>query len=64
VVAAPIRDWQELSRLLVQLDDIEFKALRGAIELSDSALSKQLSLLESIGYVTMKKGYVGKRPRT
>jgi len=50
--------------VLVHLDDIEFGALRDATDLSDSALSKQLSSLEAIGYVALRKGYVGKRPRT
>ena len=27
-------------------------------------MSKQVSTLESAGYVHVKKGYVGKRPRT
>jgi DNA-binding MarR family transcriptional regulator len=34
------------------------------VEVSDSALSKQVSVLESAGYVKVQKGYVGKRPRT
>ncbi len=46
------------------LDDIEFAALRDAVEVSDSVLSKQLSSLESAGYVHLEKGYFGKRPRT
>src|SRR5665648_103069 len=50
--------------VLVQLDDIEFGALRDATDLSDSALSKQLSSLQAIGYLDLRKGYVGKRPRT
>ncbi|MFK8849604.1 transcriptional regulator [Streptomyces sp. Ac-502] len=29
-----------------------------------SALSKQICTLESHGYVEVRKGYVGKRPRT
>lgn len=42
----------------------EFSFVRDAIEVSDSVLSKQVSALESAGYVHVKKGYVGKRPRT
>ena len=34
------------------------------MEVSDSTLSKQVALLEGVGYVHVKKGYVGKRPRT
>ena len=32
--------------------------------LSDSALSKQLTTLEEAGYVEIRKGFAGKRPRT
>jgi DNA-binding MarR family transcriptional regulator len=42
----------------------EFSFVRDTIEVSDSVLSKQVSTLESAGYVKVKKGYVGKRPRT
>jgi DNA-binding PadR family transcriptional regulator len=31
---------------------------------SDSVLSRQLSQLEEVGYIHIRKGYVGKRPRT
>ena len=50
--------------VLVRLDDIEFGALRDATGLSDSVLSRQLSALDGIGYLALRKGYVGKRPRT
>ena len=39
-------------------------AIRDAAGVSDSALSKQASALEEAGYVRIRKGYVGKRPRT
>jgi DNA-binding transcriptional ArsR family regulator len=38
--------------VLVHLDDVEFGALGDATDISDSALSKQLSSLEEIGYLT------------
>lgn len=38
--------------------------MRDALELSDSTLSKHASALEEEGYVAIRKGYVGKRPRT
>jgi DNA-binding MarR family transcriptional regulator len=41
-----------------------FKYIRDELGLSDSALSKQLSTLESAGYVEIRKRFVGKRPRT
>ena len=49
---------------LAGADNAEFSFIRDAIEVSDSVLSKQISTLESAGYVKVKKGYVGKRPRT
>jgi DNA-binding MarR family transcriptional regulator len=49
---------------LSRLEDVEFSVLRDALEVSDSALSKQATLLESAGYVDVRKGHVGKRPRT
>jgi DNA-binding MarR family transcriptional regulator len=42
----------------------DFKFIRDELALSDSALSKQLSTLESAGYVEIRKAFVGKRPRT
>lgn len=42
----------------------DFKYIRDELGLSDSALSKQLSTLESAGYVEIRKGYAGKWPRT
>jgi DNA-binding transcriptional ArsR family regulator len=42
----------------------DFGYLRDTLGLSDSALSKQLTTLEEAGYVTVRKGFVGKRART
>jgi DNA-binding MarR family transcriptional regulator len=42
----------------------EFGFVRDAAAVSVSALSKQVSTLERHGYVEVRKGYVGKRPRT
>jgi DNA-binding transcriptional ArsR family regulator len=50
--------------LLAAAEWAEFKFIRDATEMSDSALSKQLTILEDAGYVEIKKGFVGKRPRT
>ncbi len=49
---------------LSRLEDVEFSVLRDSLEVSDSVLSKQAALLETAGYVQLRKGYVGKRPRT
>jgi DNA-binding MarR family transcriptional regulator len=45
-------------------DWIEFAALRDAAAISDSVLSKQSRILEDAGYVEVRKGAVGRRPRT
>ena len=50
--------------LLAAAQWADFKYIRDELALSDSALSKQLSTLESAGYVEIRKGFVGKRPRT
>jgi DNA-binding MarR family transcriptional regulator len=44
--------------------EAEFGFVRDTVQVTDSALSKQVTILESAGYVAVKKGYVGKRPRT
>jgi DNA-binding MarR family transcriptional regulator len=44
--------------------EAEFKAVRDHLSLSDSALSKSVSALESAEFLKVRKGYVGKRPRT
>lgn len=62
VIHAPVRF--SIVAALAKVESAEFAAVRDAIDVSDSVLSKQASQLESVGYVKVKKGYVGKRPRT
>lgn len=62
VIHAPTRF--AIVALLAPLRDAEFGHVRDTLDISDSALSKQLSQLEDAGYVDIRKGYVGKRPRT
>jgi DNA-binding MarR family transcriptional regulator len=50
--------------LLAASQSADFKFIRDSVGLSDSALSKQLSTLEQAGYVEIRRGFVGKRPRT
>ena len=45
-------------------DWVEFDALRDAAGISDSVLSKQSRVLEDAGYVEVRKGAIGRRPRT
>jgi DNA-binding MarR family transcriptional regulator len=49
---------------LAAATEAEFGFVRDTVQVSDSALSKQVTVLEQAGYVEAKKGYVGKRPRT
>lgn len=49
---------------LSSVGEAEFAFIRDTVEVSDSTLSKQVTVLEGAGYVRVKKGYVGKRPRT
>ena len=50
--------------LLAAAQWADFKYIRDELGMSDSVLSKQLSTLESAGYVEIRKRFVGKRPRT
>jgi DNA-binding transcriptional ArsR family regulator len=50
--------------LLGASDWAEFRFIRESLGLSDSVVSKQLTLLENAGYVKIRKAFVGKRPRT
>ena len=50
--------------LLAAVESADFKFIRDQVGLTDSALSKQLGMLETAGYVRISKGFVGKRPRT
>lgn len=61
-IHAPVRF--SIVAALAGVDDAEFATIRDAVEVTDSTLSKQVAVLEKAGYVKVKKGYVGKRPRT
>lgn len=62
VIHAPVRF--SIMAYLAGVEKAEFAAVREAIEISDSVLSRQATTLEEAGYVKITKGYVGKRPRT
>lgn len=62
LIHAPVRF--SIVAALAKVEQAEFSVVRDAVRVSDSVLSKQVSLLEQAGYVDVKKGYVGKRPRT
>jgi DNA-binding MarR family transcriptional regulator len=44
--------------------EAEFKAVQEHCGASAATLSKLVTVLEGIGYVRVRKGYAGKRPRT
>jgi len=62
LIHAPTR--LSIVSLLAATEWADFKFIRDSLELSDSALSKQLTTLQEAGYVEIRKGFVGKRPRT
>ncbi|MCF4139605.1 transcriptional regulator [Streptomyces sp. Tue 6430] len=62
VIHAPVRF--SIVAALASVDEADFKTLRDTIEITDSALSKQIALLEQAGYVKVRKAFVGKRART
>lgn len=49
---------------LAAADEAEFAFVRDTVQVTDPVLSKQAAALERAGYVRIRKGYVGKRPRT
>ncbi|MEV5885745.1 transcriptional regulator [Streptomyces sp. NPDC052020] len=62
VIHAPVR--LQIVSLLAAASEAEFAFVRDSLEISDSVLSKHAAALENAGYVEIRKGYVGKRPRT
>jgi DNA-binding transcriptional ArsR family regulator len=62
LIHAPTR--LSIVALLAATEWAEFKFIRDSVGLSDSALSKQLTILDEAGYIEIRKGFVGKRPRT
>jgi len=53
-----------IASILAATEWADFRFIRDTAGLSDSALSKQLTALEDAGYIEIRKGFVGKRPRT
>jgi DNA-binding MarR family transcriptional regulator len=50
--------------LLAAVDSMEFAAVRDAVGVSDSVLSKHVKQLEDAGYVQVRKATVASRQRT
>jgi DNA-binding MarR family transcriptional regulator len=45
-------------------ESLDFVSLKELVELTDGNLSSHLSTLENAGYVSIDKGYDGKKPKT
>lgn len=61
-LAHPVRF--SLAAALAGTEESEFKVVRDHLQVSDSVLSRQASALETAGIVRVRKGFIGKRPRT
>lgn len=59
---APVR--LSVMAALAPVDKAEFSFVRDLVEVSDSALSKQMPTLEEAGLVAVEKSRVGRRART
>ncbi|MGW4030579.1 winged helix-turn-helix domain-containing protein [Streptomyces sp. NPDC004838] len=59
---APVR--LSIVAALAPVDKAEFGFVRDLVEVTDSALSKQVASLEEAGLLAVDKGRVGRRPRT
>jgi DNA-binding MarR family transcriptional regulator len=62
IIHAPNR--LRICSMLSATNEVEFAALREALGVSDSVLSKQLKALEDAGYLTVKKSPLDGRTRT
>ena len=62
IIHAPGR--LQLCGILSSVDDAEFTALKDAIQVSDSVMSKHLKQLEEAGYVLLSKAARDGRQRT
>jgi DNA-binding MarR family transcriptional regulator len=62
VIHFPLR--LSIMACLTPVEEAEFSFVRDAVELTAPTLSKQVTILQEAGYVAVRKGHVGKRPRT
>ncbi|MET7364338.1 transcriptional regulator [Streptomyces sp. NPDC005566] len=53
-----------IAAFLSGCDEAEFRAVQEYCDLSPSNLSKNITALEELGFVAVRKGHVGKTPRT
>jgi DNA-binding HxlR family transcriptional regulator len=50
--------------ILMVNDNVDFNAIKEALNLSDGNLASHLKALELTGYIAMYKEFVGRKPRT
>lgn len=62
VIHFPLR--LSIMSVLAPLEEAEFRFVAQTVEVSAATLSKQAAVLEGAGYLNVRKGYVGRRPRT
>jgi DNA-binding MarR family transcriptional regulator len=62
VVHFPIR--LAIMACLLEVDEAEFSFVAQTVEINAATCSKQITVLEDAGYLTVRKGQVGRRPRT
>jgi DNA-binding MarR family transcriptional regulator len=61
-VHSPVR--LSIMAALAEVTEAEFSAITALVEISAATLSKQMTVLEEANYVGVRKGYIGRRPRT
>jgi DNA-binding HxlR family transcriptional regulator len=52
-----------MSMLLVN-DWVDFTAFKETLQQTDGNLASHLNTLENLGYIQMKKGFIGRKPNT
>lgn len=50
--------------ILIAENEVDFNFLKSEFGVSDGNLSTHLTVLEEHGYITVRKEFVGKKPRT
>ena len=69
----PIRDLNKIFDSRVRLgimsalivnDELDFKTLKTLLEVTDGNLASHMKALEKVGYVLVKKQFVGRKPNT
>lgn len=50
--------------LLVVKEQVDFGQIKESLQLSDGNLASHMSALEKIGYIEVRKQFIGKKPNT